>query len=328
MEQQAAVSALWRPRFTRFDTSEAPPGERFDSWCALFPLLDMQPMESLETYRSIALSCAGDDGTVFSHMQAGPTATHFVEGRDERVMLSLLTGGGVLVRHGRGRSREDTVVAGSGFNLVDCASDTRTLSHRGHEALHLSFPRARVAELLGYHPAGDGAAFRHLPDTPLGHVLEASLAAAARHGAALDAQSAAGMMEALGRLGMAFLAQFRPKGSGDGEPSMDRHLFDAACSYIGAHLHDQALGVERVARAVRCSRAHLYRAFARRGLSIAGHIRELRLLRSRSMLRAPCRPLAEIAVRSGYGDLPAYGKAFRRRFGMSPGEWRMEAMED
>ena len=97
MEQQAAVSALWRPRFTRFDTSEAPPGERFDSWCALFPLLDMQPMESLETYRSIALSCAGDDGTVISHLQPGPTATDM--NPEDGPMAGAMHGLMALVRH-------------------------------------------------------------------------------------------------------------------------------------------------------------------------------------------------------------------------------------
>lgn len=325
MERQVAAVSLWRPGFTRFDTSEAPPRERFDYWCALFPLLDMQPMEPRETYRSIALSCAGDDGTVFAYMRAGPTASHFAEGRDERVMLSLFLGGGALVRHGRGR--EDAAVAGTGFNLLDCTGNSRTLAGAGHESLHLSFPRSRVVEVMGDQPAGDGASFRHLPDTPLGHILKASLAAVARHGAALDAHSAARTMEALGTLGLAFLAQFRPKGVNGDETTVDRHVFEAACSYIDAHLHDASLGVERVARAARCSRTQLYRLFARRGLSVASHIRELRLLRSRSMLRDPLIALADVALRSGYSDLPAYGKAFKRRFGMPPSEWRLEAME-
>ena len=36
----------------------------------------------------------------------------------------------------------------------------------------------------------------------------------------------------------------------------------------------------------------------------------------------------DVAQHCGYGDLPAFSKAFRREYGLSPGEWRNEAARD
>jgi len=323
MEREATTPSLWGPGFTRFDTTAAPLREGFDYWCSLFPLLHMRPLRS-DPYRSTALACAGDDGTVFSWMRADPTASHFRDARDERVMLSLIIRGGAQVRHGS--RREDAMLPGLGLNLLDCANPARTTSRHGHESLHLSLPRSRVVALLGPSPAGDGASFRHLPNTPLAKILKTNLMALARHGMALDPASAARAVELVSGLAMSYLALLRPERGQHDPPAIDRHLFDAACRYMEAHLDDPALTAESVATALRCSRAHLYRLFARRGLPVAAHLRELRLLRSRALLRDAKLSISEVAVHSGYGDLPAYSKAFKRRFDMAPSEWRNDAM--
>lgn len=324
MARETANSTLWGPRFTRFDTASAPLREGFDYWCSLFSPLRMQPLQRSAPYRSTALACTGDDGAVFSWMRADPTASQFGTGGDERVMLSLILGGGAQVRHGDGH--EDAMLPGSGLSLLDCARPARTVSHGGHESLHLSLPRARVVELLGPSPAGDGAAFRHLPDTPLGQILKANLAALAQYGAALDAASAAHAMDAVSGLAMGCLAQLRPDPWQQDAPSVDRYLFDAACRYMQAHLHEQSLTAEHMAGALRCSRAQLYRLFAQHGLSVSTHLRELRLLRSRALLRDAMLSIGEVALHCGYGDLPAYSKAFKRRFGSTPSDWRHAAM--
>ncbi|WP_209023621.1 helix-turn-helix transcriptional regulator [Sphingopyxis italica] len=73
----------------------------------------------------------------------------------------------------------------------------------------------------------------------------------------------------------------------------------------------------------RCSRASLYRLFEQRGLSVGEHIRAVRLNHGRALLRDPRLGIGDIALRCGYDDLSAFGKAFRRRFGMTPRDWRM-----
>jgi len=111
-------------------------------------------------------------------------------------------------------------------------------------------------------------------------------------------------------------------GSGHAGLDADARLFAAACRHIDAHLGDPLLTAESLAQALHCSRTRLYQVFAERRLSVARYARGQRLERSRMLLRDLRLGIGEIALHCGYGDLPAFSKAFKRRFGMAPGEWR------
>ena len=125
------------------------------------------------------------------------------------------------------------------------------------------------------------------------------------------------MLRRLGRAGSLPVAA--PMEAG---PDADARLFAAACAHIDAQLGDPQLTVEAVAQALHCSRTRLYQVFAERKLSVAGYARDQRLARSRVLLGDARLGIGEIALHCGYGDLPAFSKAFKRRFGMAPGEWR------
>jgi AraC-like DNA-binding protein len=56
-----------------------------------------------------------------------------------------------------------------------------------------------------------------------------------------------------------------------------RGLRDRIRGYVQQHLRDPALSVDSIARALRCSRRHLYNAFAGDGETIAAYIQRLRL---------------------------------------------------
>lgn len=309
------TTAIPGGRFVAFDTREAPVKERFDLWCSLFPFTDMAPLRRAP-YQSSALLCAGDDGTMLARIRMDATLSLFPKDRSEQIMLNLFLGGRSRVRHG---VHEDVVDAGTGFNLMDCTLPMQTHA-RMHESIHLLLPRARVTQVLGRQPAGDGRALRHLPDTPLGDILKTHLLAVTRQGMALDAASTARAMESINSLAMAYLMQF---GKANALPDAEALLFDAACRHIEAHLDDPRLTADNVAHALGCSRTRLYQLFAERGLSVAAHVRELRLSRSRRLLRDVAMSIGEVALYCGYGDLPAYSKAFKRRFGMTPREWRL-----
>ena len=56
-------------------------------------------------------------------------------------------------------------------------------------------------------------------------------------------------------------------------------------------------------------------------------IRDARLDRVRQRLLAPAnlrRTIEEIARECGFADYSTFVRAFRRRFGLSPGEWRAQ----
>ncbi|WP_435103595.1 helix-turn-helix transcriptional regulator [Arhodomonas sp. AD133] len=104
-------------------------------------------------------------------------------------------------------------------------------------------------------------------------------------------------------------------------------LFDHARAFIERHYGDHHLTAADVARGIGCSRAALYRMFARRGQTVGQCIRDARLDRARWLLEnaAPEVPIGVIADRCGFDDLSSFGKSFRRRYGVSPREYRRRA---
>src|SRR3546814_14123237 len=85
--------------------------------------------------------------------------------------------------------------------------------------------------------------------------------------------------------------------------------FTSACRFIEARREDSGLTADAIARAIGCSRASLYRLFEQRGLAVAEHVRAVRLNHSRTLLRDPRLGIGDIALRCGYDDLSAFGKA-------------------
>src|SRR5690606_30514628 len=101
--------------------------------------------------------------------------------------------------------------------------------------------------------------------------------------------------------------------------------FVAAKRYIDAHLADPQLGVLGIAGALGCSRATLYRAFSERDVSLANYIKEARLSRAAQLLRKGAAPetLSKLAHDCGFTNADHFRREFRRRFGLSPSEFRM-----
>lgn len=311
------AATLTGARFVAIDTCQAPLRERFDMWCSLFPFTDMSPLRRAP-YQSSALLYAAADGSMLARIHMDATFSNFPKDRSDQIMLNLFLGGCSQVRH---RDGEDTVDAGTGFNLMDCTQPMQTIAHQ-HQSIHLLLPRTQVTQVLGRQPTGDGRALRHLPSTPLGDILKSHLLAVTQRGERLDAVSAAHATTSVKTLALAYLAEFCQVQAAE-LPDPDGLLFDAACRCIEARLGDSQLTADHVARTLGCSRTRLYQLFADRGLSVAAHVRELRLSRSHLLLRDAALDIGDVAQFCGYGDLPAFSKAFKRRFGMTPSEWRI-----
>jgi AraC-like DNA-binding protein len=81
--------------------------------------------------------------------------------------------------------------------------------------------------------------------------------------------------------------------------------------------------VAELAKAVGMSRSAFAEHFARKvGLPPLGYLTRWRLERACTALRTGLRPVADIAQEAGYGSESAFGLAFKRRFGISPGRFR------
>lgn len=83
--------------------------------------------------------------------------------------------------------------------------------------------------------------------------------------------------------------------------------------------------VNALADALRVSRVTLFRRFKEQyGISIKEHIERIRFERIQTLLKASSLPLNEIARMGGFSDPLYFTRAFRKRFGMPPGQWRAE----
>ena len=99
----------------------------------------------------------------------------------------------------------------------------------------------------------------------------------------------------------------------------DSAVIDRACA-------DPDLSPDRIALAVGCSRATLYRLFARRDQSVAAVVWQVRLESARHMLcsaESIAVPISDVAMLSGFVDMPSFTRMFKRRYGKTPREARV-----
>lgn len=102
-------------------------------------------------------------------------------------------------------------------------------------------------------------------------------------------------------------------------------LRDRIRGYVQQNLRDPALSVDAIARALNCSRRHLYNAFAGEGESIAAYIQRLRLqacIRDLQQAGPHARPITDIALSWGFGNPSHFSRVFRDHTGKSPSEFR------
>ncbi len=60
------------------------------------------------------------------------------------------------------------------------------------------------------------------------------------------------------------------------------------------------------------------------GRSIRSDILDFRLEKATKLLKSTSLPIGEVAIKSGFGNYAAFTTSFRRKLGMSPGDWRRE----
>jgi len=102
-------------------------------------------------------------------------------------------------------------------------------------------------------------------------------------------------------------------------------LKDRIRDHVARHLRDPHLSIDGIARALNCSKRHLYNAFAGDEDTLAGYIQRQRLMACVRELRDNAhgmRPITEIALSCGFSNLSHFSRVFREHTGMSPSEFR------
>lgn len=312
------------PTFSRLTVDAVAEGDRFDFWRHLFvgSYIDRPRAETKQPFRGELLGCADSDGSVFANLRADSIICEFGKRDSDLILLSYIDRGTFRLRQG-----DDTTVVDrdTGLTLFDCDRAATTFS-TDYEVAYLALPRRVVmAAMGGQDPTSGGAALRLLPQHGLVSLLQAHMRAMAAHGSSLDRYESGVATKTATALAVAFLGQLsrtRPE-----EIEHQDAFYLAAQRYIELNCWRYDLTADGIAAAIGCSRAHLYRLFANRDQTVAGVLRDVRLLRARTLLETELsEPIGLIAFNTGYTDLSAFGKAFKRRFGMSPSECRAVAL--
>jgi AraC family transcriptional regulator, positive regulator of tynA and feaB len=258
---------------------------------------------------------------------------HFLDGETNRpvsqramadVQADAIVVGGL--RRGRLRiahGRDATLLIEPGTLFLSDYGRRMHLDWTPHNFLFLVLPRKLVAPALGRHADFRGETVCPLPSRGLVPLLWAQLTMLAAHGHTLEADE---WSVALSATADVTLGALRHHFGMDGKGPARSHdaLLDAARRYIAQQCERPDLTAEEVAASVGCSRTRLYRIFAEAGLVVGDYLREIRLNRARAALETGTdgESLGTLAFQCGYSDLSAFGKAFRRRFGVPPSEWR------
>ena len=81
--------------------------------------------------------------------------------------------------------------------------------------------------------------------------------------------------------------------------------------------------LEALAMAVDRNVTHVATAFRQTyGTSIGDYVRHVRVWKTRKLVEHPSIPLAEVAQLGGFADQSHFGRIFKHRFAMTPGEYR------
>jgi len=267
----------------------APDGEFAD--------LDMTAFGIMRTRR--LLRSDGVDNVVLSLTLAGGGAGWF--GDPDRA--TILGGGAqIRIRH-----------QGTPYVLNWTANNTRTL--------HVELPSVAFdSRTVGRIVAAVGT---HVPSGGLAPMLAAQMRAFADAVPDLEPTARAAGLRAVMDLAATVLRLEFGTETAESDICEDGMLI-AAQALIARHFGSTDLSPDAIARRLGCSRAHLYRVFARNGLTVAGFLRETRLLRSRADLGSagPHDTIGDVAFRCGFEDPTHFTRLFRQRFGMTPSAFR------
>lgn len=236
------------------------------------------------------------------------------DGREE-VSVGLVLGAGT----GAAQNDRELRLSRGDLYVIDFGRPVRSLVLCHHE-LAISLPRRAVAAAVGDVSRLGGT---RLANDGVGALLSALMRATAEEATRLTPSEQASALTAASELALATL---RAATGGESDFDQVAHgLYAAAGGIIERQCADPELTPEKVAAALGCSRASLYRLFAANGEGVAAAIWEARLTRARHMLSQPGQSdvtLAEIAYRCGFLDQSTFSRMFKRRYDMTPREAR------
>jgi len=228
-------------------------------------------------------------------------------------------------RHGRLLLVQDGcehVLEPGQYYLVNHSVPYETMPQAGYETMALAFPPAALASRV-LHPR-PFYALRDDPASPRWQLLNSFLAHYSAGRGSWNEQEFETLTQQL--LDLIVLSIVEPGAQASASETSTRAAHRArALRHIRAHLPDRGLTPASVAAACGISLAYLHEIFRATDAGVEETIFALRLDRAAALLRSPehaGQRIAAIAHALGFSDPAHFTRAFRRRHGHSPSEWR------
>lgn len=113
-----------------------------------------------------------------------------------------------------------------------------------------------------------------------------------------------------------------------GQPCAEQSYLSKAVSYIEAN-YNQNLQVADIANMLNLNRSYFCRVFKRQmGMSPQDYIVSYRLEQAEKLLTSTKLSQKEIALQVGYPDVYALSRMFKRRYGIAPGKFRTNHLQN
>lgn len=295
-----------------------------------YDLVDVTPSVAPEEFRTAGTNTLLTTGllidTRFSAARFDRTPAHIARAGVDHYMLSLYLEGEAEFTAGR---RVATVRSGDVI-FIDMAHANRTDMAAGRSgAVHtvaLVLPRVLLTPLLGAPDSATAALLSR--DSRAGRLVGERLLALQREGAHLSAGDAAAAVDGVAGLVAEAVGPAREAELAVAHASR-RALLAAIKSYIEKNLLSEAVAVPALCRRFGVSRATLYRLFEGDG-GLAHYVQDRRLHRAFMQLISPAgrqARLIDFAVDNHFSSDNTFIRAFRHRFGLTPGEVRELAID-
>jgi AraC-like DNA-binding protein len=223
--------------------------------------------------------------------------------------VTLLIGGRLRVLSG---GRDESFQAGDLF--VEHAVSPRTGVSAVNPAILIYIPKARFTETIT--APSEQINLMRLNKTPLAPVVIHQIEFLAKNFGRISPEEFEATLEAVVELILVMLR----RAVGD-LPPVDPVLA-AAKAHVAAHFRDFDLTPDSLAKALGCSRAVLYRAFAPSGVTVARYVRDVRFHHFLQALRTqPDASISKLAYDCGFANSPSdFSKLFKRTYSMAPSQ--------
>ena len=159
--------------------------------------------------------------------------------------------------------------------------------------------------------------------SPLGTLVEAAFGAVNAQAPFLSPALGDAVLQNVSRL-VALACGASEEGRWSGSDALRLARLEAAKRHIEQHLAEPDLTPAHTAAALGISVRTLHLAFEPTGTSFAEHVTRRRLQECRAALERPTatRSITDVAFAWGFSNLTTFYRAFRREFGMAPGQLR------